>query len=191
MTQKDTPEETPSPEEEIVPSSKEKELEKAIEALKDQHLRALADLDNFRKRAEREREDIAKFAIADFARDLLPVVDNLRRALESVPEEHAHPEKLLKSLLEGVEITEKELLFALKKHGVEKIDPLGQAFDHQWHQAMFEVEEGDHPPGTIVRVLQPGYQLNNRLLRSALVGVAKGKSSPPHCNPEGDILNKN
>src|SRR5258708_6080532 len=100
--------------------SREQELETEVEKLKDQLLRTMAELDNFRKRAEREREEMAKFAISGFSRDILSVSDNLRRALESVPPEHDNPEKLLKSLLEGVEITEKELLSAFKKHGMEK-----------------------------------------------------------------------
>lgn len=144
-----------------------------VKALKDQLLRTMAELENYRKRAEREREEMAKFAITGFGRDLLSVSDNLRRALESVPVEHEKPEDLLKTLLEGVEITEKELLTVFKKHGVEKIEPLGQAFDHHLHQAMFEVEDKDQPAGTIVHVLQPGYTLNGRLLRPAMVGVAK------------------
>jgi len=144
-----------------------------VKTLKDQLLRTMAELENYRKRAEREREEMAKFAITGFARDLLTVSDNLRRALESIPAEHKKPEELLKTLLEGVEITEKELLTVFKKHGIEKVEPLGQSFDHHLHQAMFEVEDKDQPAGTIVHVLQPGYTLNGRLLRPAMVGVAK------------------
>jgi molecular chaperone GrpE len=174
------------PPEEETPAeiSREEELSAEVDKLKDQLLRTLAELDNYRKRAEREREETAKFATTGFARELLTVADNLRRALESVPEDHEHPEKLLKSLMEGVEITEKELLFAFKKHGIEKIEPLGKPFDHHLHQAMFEVESPDQPPGTVVHVLQPGYQLSGRLLRPALVGVAKGKNSNPTLKSE-------
>ena len=179
-----TDKETIDPENEILSEvSKEEELTAEIDKLKDQLLRTMAELDNYRKRAEREREETAKFAITGFSRELLTVADNLRRALESVPEDHEHPEKLLNSLMEGVEITEKELLFAFKKHGIEKIEPLGDAFDHHLHQAMFEVEDSDQPAGTIVHVLQPGYQLSGRLLRPALVGVAKGKNSEPTLQP--------
>ncbi len=180
MTDKETiPLENESlPSEENTPpaASREEELSAEVDKLKDQLLRTLAELENYRKRAEREREETAKFATTGFARELLTVADNLRRALESVPEDHEHPEKLLKSLMEGVEITEKELLLAFKKHGIEKIDPLGTSFDHHLHQAMFEVDTSDQPAGTIVHVLQPGYQLNGRLLRPALVGVAKEKN---------------
>ena len=162
-----TTEEVPSPE--II----NEDLQVEVDKLKDHLLRTMAELDNYRKRAEREREEMAKFAITGFARDLLTVPDNLRRALESVPIDHENPEELLKTLLEGVEITEKELLTAFKKHGIEKIEPLGQPFDHHLHQAMFEQEDPDQPPGTVVHVLQSGYVLNGRLLRPALVGVAK------------------
>ncbi len=163
--------------------SREEELAAEVDKLKDQLLRTLAELENYRKRAEREREETAKYATTGFARELLTVADNLRRALESVPEDHEHPEKLLKSLMEGIEITEKELLFAFKKHGIEKIEPLGKPFDHHLHQAMFEVDDPDQPAGTVVHVLQPGYQLSGRLLRPALVGVAKGKNSDPTLQP--------
>lgn len=152
---------------------REEDLQAEVDKLKDQLLRTLAELENYRKRAEREREEMAKFAITGFARDLLTVPDNLRRALESVPVDHEKPAELLNTLLEGVEITEKELLTTFKKHGIEKIEPLGQPFDHHLHQAMFELEDQDQPAGTVVHVLQPGYSLNGRLLRPAMVGVAK------------------
>jgi len=152
---------------------REEDLQAEVDKLKDQLLRTMAELENYRKRAEREREEMAKFAITGFSRDLLTVPDNLRRAIESVPVDHEKPEELLKTLLEGVEITEKELLTAFKKHGIEKIEPLGQPFDHHLHQAMFEIEDSDQPAGTVVHVLQPGYSLNGRLLRPAMVGVSK------------------
>lgn len=159
-------------------TSEEKQTpEQEAENLKNQLLRTLAEYENYRKRADREREETAKYAITNFARDLLSAADNLRRALESVPEDHKNPEELLKTLMEGVEITEKELLSAFKKHGIEKIDPLDQPFNHDFHQAMFEVENPDVAPGTIVHVMQCGYQLSGRLLRPALVGVAKEKNS--------------
>lgn len=172
-------------------ASREQELAAEVGKLKDQLLRTLAELENYRKRAEREREEMAKFAITGFARELLTVADNLRRAIESVPSEHDDPQNLLKSLLEGVEITEKELLSAFKKHSIEKIEPLGQAFDHHFHQAMFEVEDPDQPAGTIIHVLQSGYLLNDRLLRPAMVGVAKGKNTEAPLQPsEIDLTSK-
>jgi molecular chaperone GrpE len=161
----------------------DQDLAAEVEKLKNQLLRTLAEFENYRKRADREREETAKFAISNFSRDLLTVADNLRRALESIPEDHEKPEELLNSLLEGVQITENELLSAFKKHGIQKIDPLDQSFDHHLHQAMFEVENPDVHPGTIVHVMQPGYEISGRLLRPALVGVAKGKNSDGPLKP--------
>lgn len=161
--------------EDLATPSTEEALESEVLSLKEQVLRTMAELENYRKRAEREREETSRFAITGFARDLLSASDNLRRALDSATSDHEEPEKLLKSLLEGVAITEKELLAALTKHGVERIDPMGESFDHNLHQAMFESEESDQVPGMVVHVLQPGYRLYGRLLRPALVGVAKEK----------------
>lgn len=188
MTEKHTPSPENEPLDEVKSEvSKEEELATEVESLKDQLLRTLAEFENYRKRAEREREEMAKFAITGFSRELLTVADNLRRALESVSKDMENPEALLKSLLEGVEITEKELLSVFKKHHIEKIDPLGQAFDHHLHQAMFEVEESDQPAGTVVHVLQPGYRLHGRLLRPALVGIAKAKNGEGSLQPSDPL----
>lgn len=167
--------------------TREEELSAEVEKLKEQLLRTLAELENYRKRAEREREEMSKYAITGFARDLLTVSDNLRRAIESIPLEHDEPSILLKSLMEGVAITETELINAFTKHGIEKIDPLGQPFDHDLHQAMFELDDSDEPKGTVVQVMQPGYTLNGRLLRPALVGVSKGKKSGAPLQPSDTI----
>jgi molecular chaperone GrpE len=183
-------EETPMEEEILPPEEEAKEeidLQAEVDKLKDQLLRTVAEFENYRKRAEREREETAKYAITGFARELLSVADNLRRALESVPEKHDEPEKLLESLMEGVEITEKELLSAFKKHAIEKIDPLGQPFDHHLHQAMFEQEDPDQPVGTVIHVMQVGYQIHGRLLRPALVGVVKGKKSEATLTPSDPL----
>ena len=144
---------------------------------KDRALRALAEVENVRRRAQREREEASKFAIGNFAKDLLSVADNLRRALESVPEEQIKDDAM-RNLLAGVAATERELLAAFDRHRLRKIDPKGEKFDHNFHQAMFEVDNSGQPPGTIVQVLQPGYLLNDRLLRPALVGVARGDAKP-------------
>lgn len=144
--------------------------------LKDQLLRTLAELENTRKRAEREREQTRKFGIADFARDLLSASDNLRRALDAAPENLDSLDDNLRNLVIGVEMTEKDLLAAFDKHGIRKIDPLGEAFDYNFHQAMFEVENAEHAAGTVMQVLQPGYAIADRLLRPAMVGVSKGAS---------------
>lgn len=161
------------------------ESQDEVQQLKDQLLRALAETDNVRKRAVRERESALQYAATHFARDLLPVADNLRRALDALPnatENNLSPE--LKAMIDGVILTEKALLSAFEKHGIQKITPMGEAFDHTYHQAMFEMETNDHPEGTIVEILQPGYIISNRLLRPAMVGVAKkAVSKPPHHAP--------
>lgn len=141
---------------------------------RDRALRALAELENFRRRAEKERADMAKYAVTAFARDCLPVVDNLRRGLESVTEAERKAVPALEALAAGMELTERELLAAFERHGIQRIDPLGQPFDHNLHQAMMEVEDDTVPAGAVARVMQAGYTLHDRLLRPALVGVAKG-----------------
>ncbi|MBV8653443.1 MAG: nucleotide exchange factor GrpE [Alphaproteobacteria bacterium] len=140
---------------------------------KDKALRALAEVENIRRRAQREREDAVKYGISSFARELLSAADNLRRAVTSVPEGQATDEAT-RNLLAGVAATERELLAAFEKHGIRRIDPKGERFDHNFHQAIFEAENTGKPAGTVVEVLQPGYVLHDRLLRPAMVGVAKG-----------------
>jgi molecular chaperone GrpE len=149
---------------------------------KDRLLRALAETENVRRRAERERVDASKFGAGNLAKDLVSVADNLRRALESAPAGAAG--EGARALLDGVAATERELLAAFERHGIRRIDPLGERFDHNLHQAMFEVETAE-PPGTIVQVLQPGYVMHDRLLRPALVGVAKA-AKPPADTPRFD-----
>jgi molecular chaperone GrpE len=147
-------------------------LKEAAES-RDRALRALAELENFRRRADRERQETAKYAIASFARDFLPVVDNLRRGLDSLSAEDRKADRALDALASGMELTEREMLAALERHGIERIDPLGQPFDHNLHQAMFEVEDAAVPAGCVAQVMQSGYVLHDRLLRPALVAVAK------------------
>ena len=147
-------------------------LEAELAEQKDRLLRALAETENTRRRAQREREDAAKYAITGFAKDLLSAADNLRRALDSLPEEEVTDERT-RSLLAGVAATERELLSVFERHGLRRIDPKGERFDHNFHQAIFEAERLDQPTGTIVEVLQPGYVLHDRLLRPAMVGVSK------------------
>ena len=157
------------------PPDREAELAAEVATLKDQLLRALAETENLRRRAARDRDDTAKYAMAGFARDLLSPVDNLRRALESVPAEADRDDDALATLLSGVELTERELLQAFEKHGLRKIEPMDVPFDHSVHQAMFEVEDTGKAAGTVVQLLQAGYMLRDRLLRPAMVGVAKGE----------------
>lgn len=140
--------------------------------LKDQALRALAEVENMRRRAERDREDANKYAISSFARDLLSVADNLNRALAAVPADHAGDE-MVKNLIAGVEATERELLAAFERRGLTRLAPMGEKFDPNFHQAMFEVPDNSHPVGTVVQVLAPGWVIHDRLLRPAMVGVSK------------------
>ena len=143
--------------------------------LKDKLLRVLADMENLRRRTEREVADARAYAVTNFARDMLNVADNIRRGVESVPAEaRAEADGALKALIEGVELTERDLLKTLERHGVRRLDPQGQKFDPNLHQAMFEVPNPDVPNGTVVQVVQTGYVIGDRVLRPALVGVAKG-----------------
>jgi len=160
----------PSPEERIAA------LEAEVAQLKDQLLRALAETENVRRRAAREREDASKFAVAAFARDMLTVADNLRRALESVTPEAVAKDETLKALVTGVELTERQLSATFEKHGITRIDALDEKFDSNLHEALFEVPGTGRPAGTVVQVMHPGYLLNGRLLRPAAVGVAKGET---------------
>ena len=154
-------------------------LSAQVETLKDQLLRALAEVENTRRRAQRDREEALRYGPAGLARDFLAVADNLRRAIESVEPETAQSDSAVQSLLAGVELTEKELLKVFERHSVRKIDPQGERFDAHFHQAMFEVPDADAEPGTVVQVLQPGYALHDRLLRAAMVGVAKAPAAEP------------
>ncbi len=149
-----------------------------IAKLKDQLLRALAEAENTRRRAQKEREDTAKYAVANFAREMLTVADNFRRALETTPGD-TQDNEALKNLVAGIEATERQLLGALERFGIKKIEPLGQIFDPNFHRAMMEVESPDKPAGTVMQVLQPGYIIHDRLLREALVAVAKGSGDAP------------
>ena len=146
--------------------------------MRDKLLRTMADMENLRRRTEREKEDTARYAISNFARDVLTVGDNLRRVMEHVPADAAAQDPALKSFLEGVELTERELLKVMEKHGVTKLEPLGQRFDPNQQQAMYEVPTTDVPEGTVVEVMQAGYTIGDRVLRPALVAVSKGGPKP-------------
>ena len=158
---------------ETTPETRLADLEAELAEAKDRLLRALAEAENTRRRFQREREDALKYAIAGFAKDLLSPVDNLRRALDAMPESEVKDPRT-QALRDGVAATERELLGAFERHGLKRIDPRGERFDHNFHQAIFEAERPDVPAGTVVEVLQPGYVLHERLLRPAMVGVAKG-----------------
>lgn len=182
------PPDAPLPEDEAVPAPEDAapaadpriaELEAELAKLKDQMLRTAAEAENTRRRLEREMEDARKYAVTGFARDLLAAADNLRRAIEALPADQRDSSPAMKNLLVGVEATEKQLLGAFEKHGVQPVDAMNQSFDPNFHQAMQEVEDDSVLAGTVVQVFQKGYTIADRLLRPALVVVAKaspGKS---------------
>lgn len=157
--------------------------------MKDRLLRTLAEMENLRKRTEREVTDARQYGVASFARDILGVADNFRRALDAVgPEVRAGADAAVASFIEGVELTERELLKALEKNGIRKIEPLGEKFDPNLHQAMYEVPDPSVPSGSVVQVVQPGYVIGERILRPAMVAVAKGgpKMAAPVANDNAD-----
>lgn len=157
-------------------------LEQEKAELKDKLLRALAEMENLRRRTEKEVADTRAYAISAFARDMLSVADNLRRAVETVPEEARKADERLSALIEGVELTERELAKALERHGVRKLDPAGEKFDPNLHQAMFEAPHDKLAKGQVHTVVQPGYAIGERVLRPALVGVSSG--TPAAANDE-------
>lgn len=171
----------------LPPGDRISELEAELAGVRDQMLRALAEAENTRRRAERDRQEAARYGAVGLARDLLSVSDNLRRALEALPEDARDGEGWAKDLVTGVELIEKEFLDAFTKHGVVRMEPLGDPFDHNFHQAMFELEDLEKPAGTVVQMLQPGYRLHDRLLRAAMVGVSKGgPKAEKKPEPEGE-----
>ena len=157
-------------------------LTKDVADAKDRMLRTLAEMENLRKRTTREVADARTYGISGFARDVLDIADNLQRALDAVPQEAREAaDPGLKALIEGVELTERSLHKTLEKNGVQKIEPLGEKFDPNFHQAMYEVPDSSVPSGTVVQVVQAGYTIGERILRPALVAVTKGgtKNAPP------------
>jgi len=164
---------TPAEEVEETESEEESTAEGAAE-LKDQLLRAMAETENVRRRAKKDVADAGRYSIANFARDMLSVSDNMARALESIPADAREESDIVKALVEGVEMTAREMASALERHGITHVNPLGEKFDYNLHQAMFEAPGTGQPDGTIVEVVQAGYVIGDRLLRPAMVGVAKG-----------------
>jgi molecular chaperone GrpE len=156
-------------------------LEAAFQALaderdsyRDRYMRTFAEMENIRKRAEREKVDIRKYAISDFARDVLSLGDNIQRAIAAVPAAAAEQDPHLKSFREGIELLERELVVMLERHGVHRLDPKGERFDPNMHQAVMEMERPDLPAGSVAEVFQSGYTIGERVLRPAMVAVAKG-----------------
>ncbi|MFP4098126.1 MAG: nucleotide exchange factor GrpE, partial [Alphaproteobacteria bacterium] len=160
-------------------------LQEQLDRAKEQMIRALAEAENTRKRAIKERQDASKFAVSSFARDLLSVADNLRRALEAVPEELVAQFPQVKNLTDGIEATERELLQCFSKNGIKKIEPMGEKFDPNFHEVMFEAPVPNTESGTIIQIVEPGYTINERILRPARVGVAKNVDTPPPSDTPG------
>jgi len=150
-------------------------LQQENAGLKDRLLRGLAEMENLRRRTEREVADAKTYGIANFARDILGVADNLRRALDHLPAEaRESADAATKSLIEGVEVTERDFLSRLTRHGVKKLEPQGERFDPNVHEALFEVPDENVPAGTVMQVVESGYTIGDRVLRPAKVGVSKG-----------------
>jgi molecular chaperone GrpE len=167
-------------------------LEQEKAELKDRLLRTLADMENLRRRTEREVADARSYAVTAFARDILSVADNLRRALDAVPASAPQAgDGAIKGLVEGVELTERELAKTLERHGVRKVDPAGQKFDPNMHQAMFEAPHESIAKGQVHTVVQPGYAIGERVLRPALVGVSSGAPAAANdaARPNGAEVN--
>ena len=157
-------------------------LAKEAADLKDRLLRTLAEMENLRRRTEREVADSRVYAVTSFARDILAVADNMERAMKALDDEiRDKADAGVKALLDGVELTERELIKVMEKHGIKRLEPQGQKFDPNLHQAMFELPDPSVPAGTVVQVMQPGYTIGERVLRPALVGISKGgpKAPPP------------
>ena len=153
-------------------NSIEDKLNQEIEIIKEEKIRLLAEMENLRKRFEREKVETIKFGSINLARDILSPGDNLERALNALPEDENHSESI-KNLIDGLKMVFKEYKNSLEKHGVKKIDTMNQKFDHNFHQAMMEIENNDVEEGTVVQEIQSGYTMHDRLLRAAMVGVSK------------------
>ena len=166
--------EEPKNQEEAEISSEEliEKLNEEITSLKDQRLRAIAELENFRKRAEKDQSDALKYGISNFAKEIIDIRDNIERAQSSISDE-AKSNESIKSVIEGIDLIVQSVISTFEKIGIKKIESLNEKFDHNLHQAMMEIENDDLEPGTIVQELIPGYTLHDRLLRPAMVGVSK------------------
>ena len=168
------------------PAERLVEVEAEAAELRDKLLRALAETENVRRRAQREREDARKYAIAGFAREMLTVTDNLRRAVDSVPAEARGESEAVENLVVGVEMTERAMLGAFERSGIQPIEAMGRKFDHNFHEALFELEDTSVPSGTVLQVMEQGYVLHDRLLRPAKVVVSRGgpKEDPENGDAE-------
>ncbi|MDI3469512.1 MAG: Heat shock protein GrpE [Pseudolabrys sp.] len=172
----------------MVPAEQVKAALEAAAEFKDKMLRSLAEMENLRRRTEREVADARQYGVTSFARDVLQVADNMHRALDVIGDELRNSNDAnVKSLVEGLDLTERELMKVLEKHGVKIFSPLGEKFDPNFHQAMFEIADSSHAPGTVAQVVQAGYLIGDRVLRPAMVAVAKAAPKPqvPSANDNG------
>lgn len=180
--------ENPAPEEpQAAPaeeSSAELHLKAELAEAQDRYLRAIAEMQNLRRRTEKETQDARRFAVGAFAGEVLHVLENLYRAEDSVPSAELESNGFLKALFDGVALMRAELERIFQKHGITRLYPLGQAFDHKYHEAMLEIPDATRPPGTVVQVMQAGYTLHDRLLRPAMVGIAKAMEASPSEPPK-------
>ena len=157
--------------------TKDLSVEEKLEDAENRLLRTLAETENLRKRYEREKEDLSNYVISNFAKETLAILDNLQRALSSIKtNDFKDTDENIKTFVEGIELTEKQIITIFEKFKIEKVKSLDSNFDPNFHQAMFEVESEDKEPGTVVEVVQEGYKIGDRLLRPALVGVSKKKN---------------
>ena len=182
--------EAESAEEETIVDEEEK-LQEEISSLKEDKIRVLAEMENLRKRFDREKIDSIKYGSVNFARDILSPGDNLERALSAINQEEDHPQSI-RNLIEGLKMVQKELSSALEKNGISKINSINEKFDPNLHQAMMEVERDDIEEGIVVQEIQTGYMMHDRLLRPAMVGVSKKpqQNKSPDSQNEKETKNK-
>ena len=188
--QSENNEEDADSEEENTKETEEDILKEEIKTLKEEKIRVLAEMENLRKRFEREKIDSIKYGSVNFARDILSPGDNLERALSAINEEEEHPQSI-KNLIEGLLMVKKELSTALEKNGIEKIDTLNKKFDPNLHQAMMEIENNDLDEGVVVQEIQTGYMMHDRLLRPAMVGVSKKPQKATEVESDKELKSDN
>ena len=189
-THSENNEEDSDSEEEDTKETEEDILKEEIKTLKEEKIRVLAEMENLRKRFEREKIDSIKYGSVNFARDILSPGDNLERALSAINEEEEHPQSI-KNLIEGLLMVKKELSTALEKNGIEKIDTLNKKFDPNLHQAMMEIENNDLDEGVVVQEIQTGYMMHDRLLRPAMVGVSKKPQKATEVESDKELKSDN
>ena len=189
-THSENNEEDADSEEEDTKETEEDILKEEIKTLKEEKIRVLAEMENLRKRFEREKIDSIKYGSVNFARDILSPGDNLERALSAINEEEEHPQSI-KNLIEGLLMVKKELSTALEKNGIEKIDTLNKKFDPNLHQAMMEIENNDLDEGVVVQEIQTGYMMHDRLLRPAMVGVSKKPQKATEVESDKELKSDN